>query len=192
MRSLGVVLVVIALGCGSDTPVALDDAGATAEPRELGVGSLLPPPPENLLVLADEIRMAGGSVFVGSVGPATDTEPARAEAFSDLWVEYPQHRGTVTVEDDLGGDWPADVAVVASSGEPPVLTDAAGAPAEGWVVSGLWDPSPHRLLEPAGRGVWFVVRENLVWRTDVVGSDASGAGTQDETDVPLDDLRLAM
>jgi hypothetical protein len=163
---------------------------------ELDLGSLAPPPPEDLLTLADYVRAAGGWAFVGGIGTATEASAERVRALEDVWVEYPRDQAVVETRDSLGGSMDDRQTVLAPSAEGlPRATDADGAPAN-VVVSGTWDPGPHRSLQPSGDAVLFVAQlgaeRMMIWRAELVdGTHAGGDGTISGSDIPLSELRLA-
>ncbi|MDQ3031339.1 MAG: hypothetical protein M3Y87_02910 [Myxococcota bacterium] len=154
------------------------------------------PPPESLVLLASQVRREGGLVFVGV--PASSPrviesffEPA---PYENLQVEFPRAEADVTVVDALGAVIDAELTIESASGAPR-LVDDEGAPSEDYVLSGSVDAWRARELPTTGEWVFFVIpwpsaaRLAVVWRAELNGDTASGAGTQTGADADLAALR---
>jgi hypothetical protein len=182
MQWMAVAMVLSGIGgCGSETPT------------EYSVGSLNPPPPAGLGVLAAEIRGAGGFVFVGTIDSVSEgpDELVRDRPQPGLHVAYPILVGEVTVTDTLGASMSPNLVVQGLDGAPQIVDDA-GEPDTSWAISGSTERDEHRWMPSNGEHLFFVMPQGttytLVWVTDVSDARASGEGTVDGESVALIDL----
>ncbi len=182
--------------------VACVFAGACAPSEDaapLDLGALAAPPPADLAALASYVRSAGGVVLRASTVGALHAEtPARAQAWTNLYVQYAMASTHLVVSDGLGASIDAPTVLGATGGVS--LVDSAGNPDTRRIVaSGAGIPEWRRLHE-ASDALFFLVPPSVAgatipWQlywTAPIGADGSvsAIGTSQGASMPVDVFRL--
>lgn len=154
--------------------------------------------PASLDELAANVRGVGGVVLLGRVtGESLPTDPQTGATIeSGVFLSAPQQLDTVEVVDAMGATIGPQLLVLSPSG-PETLVDSDGHPADGYILISEDPDAWMRYVLPRDQDVVLFLTQGMdgtfhtTWQAALKPGDVvDGAGTADQRDVPVAELRL--